>query len=83
MDQSFFVYILANRPRGVMYVGVTNDLLRRVAEHKGKFVPGFTRRYGVTRLVYYEEYRQFWRRESEKASSNVGVVNGSSILFKP
>src|SRR5918994_7402866 len=66
MDQSFFVYILANRPRGVMYVGVTNDLVRRVAEHKGKFVPGFTRRYGVTRLVYYEEYPSIWEaRERE------------------
>ena len=56
MEQRFFVYILTNRPRGVMYVGVTNDLVRRLAEHKGKFVPGFTRRYGVTKLVYYEEY---------------------------
>jgi putative endonuclease len=56
MDRSFFVYILANRRRGVMYVGVTNDLTRRVAEHKGKFVPGFTRTHGVTLLIYFEEY---------------------------
>lgn len=55
MDPLFFVYILASRRNGTLYVGVTNDLARRMFEHKGKFVPGFTRRYGVDQLVYFEE----------------------------
>jgi len=49
-----FVYIMASASR-VLYVGVTNDLLRRVAEHKSKSHAGFTARYNVTRLVYFEE----------------------------
>jgi putative endonuclease len=56
MKTRFFVYMLANRPRGVLYIGVTNNLSRRVWEHQTKAVPGFTRTYGVTRLVYWEEY---------------------------
>ena len=51
---TFYVYILASRGR-VLYVGVTNDLQRRVYEHKHKIVPGFTQRYYITRLVYFEE----------------------------
>jgi putative endonuclease len=56
MTQSYFVYILASRRNGTLYVGVTSDLVRRMTEHKGKFVPGFTRRYAVDKLVYFEEY---------------------------
>ena len=56
MRKSYFVYILANRARGVLYVGMTNDLGRRLAEHKAKIVPGFTKTYGVVMLVFYEEY---------------------------
>jgi putative endonuclease len=56
MAQRYFVYILTNRPKGVLYVGVTKDLTRRLAEHKAKLVPGFTRTYGITMLAYYEEY---------------------------
>jgi len=56
MAKRYFVYILANERRGVMYVGVTNNLARRTSEHKSKIVPGFTSRYGVSNLVYYEEY---------------------------
>jgi putative endonuclease len=52
--RSFYVYILASKIGGTLYVGVTNDLIRRVAEHKSKAVEGFTRRYGVNRLVYFE-----------------------------
>jgi putative endonuclease len=52
----FFVYILASRYRGTMYVGVTNDLSRRLGEHKSGAVPGFTRKYKVDRLVYVEQY---------------------------
>jgi putative endonuclease len=56
MVQSYFVYILTNRPRGVLYVGVTNDIGRRLAEHRAKLVTGFTARYGITMLVHFEEY---------------------------
>jgi len=50
----FFVYLLASKPYGTLYVGVTSDLLRRISEHKNKLVPGFTNKYGVDRLVWYE-----------------------------
>jgi putative endonuclease len=52
----YFVYLLASKRNGTLYAGVTNDLVRRVGEHKEKAVPGFTRRYGVTILVWYESY---------------------------
>jgi len=50
---NYFVYILASRS-GVLYTGVTNDLNRRVGEHKDGQIPGFTKKYKVNRLVYYE-----------------------------
>ena len=56
MTDRFFVYILASRRNGTIYVGVTNNLARRIADHKAKVVPGFTRRYGVDKLVHVEEY---------------------------
>ena len=56
MNHSYFVYILASRRNGTLYIGVTNDLVRRMTEHKGKVVPGFTRKYRVDKLVYFEEY---------------------------
>jgi putative endonuclease len=52
----YYLYILANSPKGVLYVGSTGDLARRVSEHKGKHVTGFTTDYGVNKLVYFEEY---------------------------
>jgi putative endonuclease len=75
MRGPFYIYILASRYRGTLYVGVTNDLSRRMTEHTGKVVPGFTRRYNVHRLVYFEEFQSIleararehalkrWRRE--------------------
>ena len=56
MPRPGFVYLLASRPNGTLYVGVTSDLVRRVAEHKTDGVAGFTKRYGVHRLVYFERY---------------------------
>jgi putative endonuclease len=55
-ERSFWVYILASRIGGTLYIGVTNDLVRRVYEHRSKFVPGFTKKYGVDRLVYFEQF---------------------------
>ena len=53
----FYVYIMTNRPRShVLYTGITGDLQRRTFEHKNKLVPGFTSRYNLTRLVYYESF---------------------------
>jgi putative endonuclease len=51
-----FVYVLCNRRNGTLYIGVTNDLVRRVFEHRSGFVDGFTRTYGLKMLVYYEQY---------------------------
>ncbi len=52
--KTYYVYILASRKNGTLYVGVTNDLVRRVYEHKQDFVKGFTSRYAVHSLVYFE-----------------------------
>jgi putative endonuclease len=49
-----YVYILTNKPKGTLYIGVTSDLVRRVYEHKSKAVVGFTKKYGLDVLVYYE-----------------------------
>ncbi|QPF82561.1 GIY-YIG nuclease family protein [Bradyrhizobium genosp. L] len=56
MSPQFFVYILASGRNGTLYVGVTNNLARRITEHKAKLVPGFTRQYGVDQLVYFEAF---------------------------
>ncbi len=53
----FYVYILSNVRRGLLYTGITNDLVRRVHEHREKFVDGFAERYGATRLVYFEYHQ--------------------------
>jgi putative endonuclease len=50
----YYVYILSNKYNNVLYVGITNDLIRRVYEHKNKLVEGFTEKYNVDKLVYYE-----------------------------
>ena len=52
MDQ-YFIYIMTNAS-GTLYIGVTNDLLRRISEHKNGQIPGFTQKYHITRLVYFE-----------------------------
>ena len=56
--RSYYVYILASRIGGTLYIGVTNDLIRRVGEHKLKIAEGFTKRHDVSRLVYFEIFDQ-------------------------
>lgn len=72
---TYFVYILASKPRGTLYVGVTKSLTRRIFEHKHKLIEGFTERYDVNLLVWYESSESIesaiayekklkrWRRE--------------------
>jgi len=53
---AYYVYILASRRDGAIYIGITNDLIRRVYEHRTKAVPGFTAKYNITKLVWFETY---------------------------
>jgi putative endonuclease len=84
-EHRYYVYLLTNKNNKVMYVGVTNNLERRVHEHKTKMVPGFTEKYNVDKLVYFEETHDVraaiarekeikkWRRE--KKNNLVVAVN--------
>jgi putative endonuclease len=56
IERSYWVYILASRLGGTLYIGVTNNLVRRIYEHRTGFVDGFTKRYAIHRLVYFEQY---------------------------
>ncbi|MDD5093684.1 MAG: GIY-YIG nuclease family protein [Dehalococcoidia bacterium] len=56
MGKQYYVYILTNKSNAVLYTGVTNNLKRRAYEHREKLVDGFTRKYNVMRLVYYEVF---------------------------
>jgi putative endonuclease len=53
-ERQYYVYILTNKSNKVLYVGVTNDLARRIYEHKNKLVEGFTKKYNLNKLIYYE-----------------------------
>lgn len=54
--QKYFVYILTNKSNSVLYIGVTNNLKRRLYEHKKKMFKGFTKKYNISKLVWFEEY---------------------------
>ncbi|HUT46981.1 MAG TPA: GIY-YIG nuclease family protein [Sedimentisphaerales bacterium] len=54
--RQYYVYILASKKNGTLYIGVTNNLLKRVYEHRNNFVEGFTQKYCIHNLVYYEVY---------------------------
>jgi putative endonuclease len=56
MEKSYYFYILADGFHGTLYTGVTNDLARRMYEHKNELTEGFTKKYGIKQLVYYEVY---------------------------
>jgi putative endonuclease len=75
MSRQYYVYILTNHTRSVLYVGVTNDLKRRVYEHKNKIAGGFSRTYNLNQLVYYEVYDDIYeaikREKAIKGGSRV------------
>ncbi len=56
MPKTYYVYILASKQNGTLYIGVTNDLARRMAEHRDGLASGFTKKYGVKMLVHYEAF---------------------------
>ena len=56
---NFYVYILSNKLKGVLYIGLTNELERRLYEHKNKILKGFTYKYNIDKLMYYEEFETY------------------------
>jgi putative endonuclease len=72
MDRQYYIYIMTNRRNTVLYIGVTNDLIRRVYEHREKLVDGFTRKYNVTKLVYYEVYEDMENAISREKQLKAG-----------
>ena len=78
-DHSYWVYMVSNNTRSALYIGVTNGLLKRVAQHRAGAVPGFTQHYHCIHLVYFEQFRDVrlaiarekqlkgWRREKKNA----------------
>lgn len=53
-SKNYYIYILTNKENGTLYTGITNNLIRRIYEHKNKLVDGFTKKYSLDKLVYYE-----------------------------
>jgi putative endonuclease len=72
MDKQYFVYILTNKNNTVLYIGITSDLVNRIFEHKEKLVKGFTKRYNIDKLVYYEIFEDAYEAISrEKQLKNL------------
>ncbi|MDB9513302.1 GIY-YIG nuclease family protein [Kamptonema animale CS-326] len=60
MSKNYYIYIMTNKYNTVLYTGVTNDLQRRVYEHKSKLIDGFTKKYNIIKLVYYEIFEDIY-----------------------
>lgn len=87
--KQYFVYIMTNISNTVLYTGITSDLVRRVYEHKNKLVEGFTKKYNVTKLVYYEIFNDPQTAiEREKSIKNllrvkkIALIKSMNPLFK-
>ena len=79
MDRKPAIYLLTNRPNGTLYTGVTSDLPRRIWQHKNKITKGFTYKYNLTKLVYFELFEDMYeaisREKQIKAGSRRAKIN--------
>lgn len=89
MDKQYYIYIMANKNNTVLYTGVTNDLKRKVYEHKHKMFKGFTKKYKIVKLVYYEicqdAYNAINREKQIKGGSRkkkTGMINSINSEWK-
>ncbi len=72
MSKQYYLYIMTNKYNTVLYTGVTNDLQRRVYEHKEKIIEGFTNKYNITKLVYYEVFEDAYTAISREKQIKAG-----------
>ena len=77
MSKQYFVYILTNKNNTVLYTGITSNLQKRIYEHKEKMVEGFTKRYNISKLVYYEVFE-----DPVNAISREKLIKGGSRYKK-
>ena len=82
MEKQFYVYILANDTNTLTYTGVTGDIKRRVYEHKGKFVEGFTKKYNINKLVYYEIFGDVINAITREKQIKGGSRNSKTKLIE-
>jgi putative endonuclease len=89
MEKQYYVYIMTNKHNAVLYTGITSDLKRRVYEHREKLTEGFTKKYNLTKLVYYEvfqdSYNAIQREKQIKAGSRqkkVNLINDMNSAWK-
>ena len=78
LDRNYFAYMLASRPNGTLYVGVTNDLIKRVWQHKQGLVEGFTNKYGVQQLVWFEHTENIEAALAREKQKKNGTESGRS-----
>jgi putative endonuclease len=71
-SKAYYVYILTNVTNRVLYIGVTNDLVNRVSQHRQKLVKGFTQRYNINKLVYFETYSEIIEAISREKQLKAG-----------
>ena len=82
----YYVYIITNKTNSVLYTGVTNNLIRRIYEHKNKLADGFTKKYNVSKLVYFEESQDVKSAiQREKSIKNLLRVKKEELInsFNP
>ena len=82
MEKQFCIYIMTNKYNTVLYTGVTNDLKKRVYEHKNKLVPGFTNYYNIHKLVYYEVFGDVYNAISREKQIKGGSRQKKLDLVK-
>ena len=81
MQKIYYVYILASKRNGTLYIGVTNNLVKRILEHREGLASKFTKKYGVKLLVYYEVFEEFTPRSIAKHDLRNTSASGRSILY--
>jgi putative endonuclease len=89
MNKQYYVYIATNKINTVFYIGVTNNLVRRIFEHKNKLISGFTAKYNINKLVYLEVYENISSAiEREKQlkggsrSNKIALIRKTNLLYK-
>jgi len=82
MNKQFYVYIMTNKHNRVLYTGVTNNLQRRIYEHKGKLVKGFTTKYNINKLVYYEVFEDSYNAISREKQIKAGSRKKKLVLIE-